>query len=74
VVPGPALALGFKGRARLEFHLRDGVASNVKIIQPSGLGAVDRAALKAVEAAAFPSPPPALAGKDGVYQIWVACL
>jgi protein TonB len=73
VVPGPASALGFKGRARVEFHLRDGVASNAKILQPSGLGAVDRAALKAVEAAAFPPPPPALAGKDGVYQIWVAC-
>jgi periplasmic protein TonB len=73
VVPGPASALGFKGRARVEFHLRDGVASNAKVIQPSGLGAVDRAAIKAVEAAAFPAPPPALAGKDGVYQIWVAC-
>lgn len=73
VVPGPAAALGFKGRARVEFHLRDGLASNAKIIQPSGLGAVDRAALKAVEAAAYPAPPPALAGKDGVYQIWVAC-
>ncbi len=73
VVPGPASALGFKGRARVEFHLRDGVASNAKIIQPSGLGAVDRAALKAVEAAAYPAPPSALAGKEGVYQIWVAC-
>ena len=73
VVPGPASALGFKGRARVEFHLRDGVASNAKIIQPSGLGAVDRAALKAVEAAAFPAPPAALAGKEGVYQILVAC-
>ena len=73
VVPAPASALGFKGRARVEFHLRDGVASNAKIIQPSGLGAVDRAALKAVEVAAFPAPPAALAGKEGVYQIWVAC-
>ena len=73
VVPAPATALGFKGRARVEFHLRDGLASNAKIIQPSGLGAVDRAALKAVEAAAFPAPPAALAGKEGFYQIWVAC-
>ena len=73
VVPGTASALGFKGRARVEFHLKDGVVSNVKIIQVSGLGAVDRAALKAVEVAVFPAPPSALAGKEGIYQIWVAC-
>ena len=73
VVPGPAAALGFKGRARVEFHLRDGVVSNAKIIQASGLGAVDRAALKAVEMASFPAPPATLVGKEGVYQIWVAC-
>ncbi len=73
VVPGPAAALGFKGRARVEFHLRDGVVSNAKIVQASGLGAVDRAALKAVEMASFPAPPPPLVGKEGVYQIWVAC-
>jgi len=73
VVPGPAAALGFKGRARVEFHLRDGVVSNAKIIQASGLGVVDRAALKAVEVASFPVPPTSLVGKEGVYQIWVAC-
>jgi protein TonB len=73
VVPGPAAALGFKGRARVEFHLKDGVVSNAKLIQASGLGAVDRAALKAVEVAVFPAPPSALVGKEGVYQIWVAC-
>ncbi len=73
VVPGPAAALGFKGRARVEFHLKDGVVSNAKILQASGLGAVDRAALKAVEVASFPAPPVALLGKEGVYQIWVAC-
>jgi TonB family protein len=73
VVPGPATALNFKGRARVEFHLKDGVVSNLKIIQASGLGAVDRAAMKAVEAAVFPAPPASLVGKEGVYQIWVAC-
>jgi len=73
VVPGPAAALGFKGRARVEFHLRDGIVSNAKVVQASGLGAVDRAALKAVELASFPVPPPVLVGKEGVYQIWVAC-
>ena len=73
VVPGPATALGFKGRARVEFQLKDGVVSHLKILQASGLGAVDRAALKAVEVAVFPAPPPALTGKEGTYQIWVAC-
>jgi len=73
VVPGPASALGFKGRARIEFQLKDGVVSNLKILQTSGLGAVDRAALKAVEVAVFPAPPSALLGKEGIYQIWVAC-
>lgn len=73
VVPGAATALGFKGRTRIEFQLKDGVVSNYKILQPSGLSAVDRAALKAVEVANFPAPPSALAGKEGIYQIWVAC-
>jgi protein TonB len=73
VVPGPATSLGFKGRTRLEFQLKDGVVSNVKILQASGLGAVDRAALKAVEVAVFPAPPSTLLGKEGIYQIWVAC-
>jgi TonB family protein len=73
VVPGPAAALGFKGRARVEFHLKDGAVSHAKILQASGLGAVDRAALKAVEVAVFPVPPSALLDKEGVYQIWVAC-
>lgn len=73
VVPGPATALGFKGRTRVEFQLKDGVVSNIKILQASGLGAVDRAAIKAVETAVFPVPPGPLLGKEGVYQIWVAC-
>jgi len=72
-VPGPALALNFKGKARVEFSLHDGVASAIRIVQGSGLGAVDRSAIKAVQSAVFPAPPAALQGKDGTYQIWVAC-
>jgi outer membrane biosynthesis protein TonB len=72
-VPGPALALNFKGRARVEFALHDGVASAIRVIQGSGLGSVDRAAIKAVQSAVFPAPPAALQGKVGTYQIWVAC-
>jgi protein TonB len=73
VVPSMATTLGFKGRARVEFKLRDGTATDVRILQPSGLGAVDRAALKAVAVAQFPSPPTSLMGKEGIYQIWVEC-
>ena len=70
-VPGAVTALGFKGRARVEFNLRDAVASAVHIVQTSGLGAMDRAALKAVQNAVFPQPPASLQGKDLRYQIWV---
>jgi protein TonB len=73
-VPAPAAALNFKGRTRVEFGLRDGLASNIRVVQSSGLGAADRAAIKAVETATFPPPPPSLQGKEGSYQIWVACL
>ncbi len=73
-VPSTAAALNFKGRTRIEFNLLDGVVSAVRVLQPSGLGATDRAAIKAVQMAAFPPPPPALQGKSGSYQIWVACL
>ena len=70
-VPGAVTALGFKGRARVEFNLRDAVASAVQIVQSSGLGAMDRAALKAVQNAVYPQPPASLQGKELRYQIWV---
>jgi protein TonB len=73
-VPAAAAALNFKGRTRVEFSLRDGVVSAIRVVQSSGLGLADRAAMRAVQVAAFPAPPPALQGKEGVYQIWVACL
>ncbi len=72
-VPGSAKALSFKGKARVEFTLHDGVASSIRVVQGSGLGAVDRAAVKAVESAIFPAPPAELKNKAGTYQIWVAC-
>ncbi|WP_263564747.1 TonB family protein [Paucibacter sp. DJ1R-11] len=72
-VPAPAHALNFKGRARVEFTLQDGVASAIRIVQGSGLGAVDRAAIKAVQAAAFPQSPAGLQTQGNSYQIWVAC-
>jgi protein TonB len=72
-VPGSAKALSFKGRTRVEFSLHDGKVSAIRVLQSSGLSAVDRAATKAVEMASYPLPPAALQNKEGVYQIWVAC-
>lgn len=71
-VPGAVTALGFKGRARVAFSLRDALPSAIHIVQSSGLGAMDRAAIKAVQLAAYPQPPASLQGKEISYQIWVA--
>lgn len=73
-VPAAAEALGFKGRTRVEFALRDGAVASIRVVQTSGLGAADRAAVKAVQSANYPPPPAGLLSKDGSYQIWVACL
>jgi periplasmic protein TonB len=70
-VPGTVAALRFRGRTRVGFSLKDGVASNITVIQTSGLGAMDRAATKAVQSASFPATPPALQGKEIIYEIWV---
>ena len=70
-VPGSVASLNFKGRTRVRFKLRDGEVSGVTVVQPSGLGAMDRAAAKAVETARYPVPPAALQGKEVAYEIWV---
>lgn len=72
-VPQTANDMGFKGRVRIEFSMRDGIVANPRVVVPSGLGLVDRAALKAVESARYPLPPSVLVGKDGTYTIWVEC-
>ena len=72
-VPNAAADIGFKGRVRIEFTLRNGVVTNIRVDVPSGLGPVDRAAVRAVQTANYPLPPQVLLGKDGTYQIWVAC-
>jgi len=72
-LPAVARELGFKGRARVQFKLRDGVISSIELVQGSGLSMVDRAALKAVQVASYPTPPSSLQGKEGQYQIWVEC-
>ncbi len=69
--PPAAAALHFTGRVRLEFHLRDSVAGEARVIISSGIALIDQAALKAVQSASYPPPPTDMAGSDQLYQIWV---
>lgn len=71
VYPPAALALHFAGRVRVEFHLRDSVAGQARIVTASGVGMIDRAALQSVQNARYPVPPAEMQGKDHVYQVWV---
>lgn len=71
VYPPAALALHFAGRVRVEFHLRDSVAGQARIVTASGVGMIDRAALQSVQSASYPAPPADMQGKDHVYQVWV---
>lgn len=69
--PPAAAALHFTGRVRVEFHLQDAVISRVQLVQGSGIGIIDRAALQTVQSAQYPVPPAALQGSDHAYQVWV---
>jgi protein TonB len=71
VYPPAAASLHFAGRVRIEFHLRDSVASQAKIVVPSGIGMIDRAALQSVQNARYPEPPANMQGNDLMYQVWV---
>lgn len=69
--PPAAESLRFKGRVRLEFHLKDKVPSSVRVIASSGIGMIDRAAIQAVMSAQYTDPPYELAGVDHVFLVWV---
>lgn len=69
--PAAAAALHFTGRVRVEFHLRDAVPSQARVIIPSTIGMIDRAALQSVQNAQYPLPPADMQGSDKVYQVWV---
>ncbi|PUA19911.1 energy transducer TonB [Glaciimonas sp. PCH181] len=69
--PPAAAALHFTGRVRVEFHLRDAVPGQARVIVPSGIGIIDRAALQSVQSAQYPQPPSDIRGSDRVYQVWV---
>jgi protein TonB len=71
VYPPAAASLHFTGRVRVEFHLRDGVAGQARVLIASGIGMIDRAALQSVQNAHYPDPPADMHGSDLTYQVWV---
>ena len=71
VYPAAAQRLRMSGRTRVEFTMRDARTSNPTVIQSSGMGLLDQAALAAVAAATYPAPPDDLVGVTRQYQVWV---
>ncbi|NMW22067.1 MAG: TonB family protein [Chlorobiaceae bacterium] len=69
--PAAANNMRTKSRARVEFSLRDGLQQNPHIIVSSGLSVFDHAAIRAVEIARYPLPPPLLSGQTKLFQVWV---
>ena len=69
--PPAAAALRFSGRVRLEFHLKDAIPGEARVLASSGMGIIDRAALQSVQSAHYPEPPADMRGADRVYQVWV---
>ena len=61
----------FIGRVRVAFSLRDAQTSNIRIITPSGIKAIDNAALHAVLDANIPEPPSEMKGSSRSFQTWV---
>lgn len=71
IYPAAARSMGHAGRVRVAFHLRDGVTSQINVLQSSGISMLDRAAMAAVANAAYPAAPDSLKGKDRPYQVTV---
>jgi protein TonB len=69
--PPAASSLRYAGKVRVEFHLRDTVPGELRLLVASNIGMIDRAALQAVQNAHYPEPPPEIQGTDHVYQVWV---
>ncbi len=59
------------GKTQVAFDYLDRQASHPAVVVSSGYAMLDRAALQAVMAADYPSPPPDLAGKSVKILIWV---
>lgn len=69
--PTAASTMHFAGKTQVEFHLRDGAVSGVRVLISCGVGLFDQSSLAAVQGASYPETPAELRGHDNLYQIWV---
>jgi TonB family protein len=63
VCPLAAQNMNMSGRTRIQFKLQDALASDSSVATISGKPMLDTAALAAVQAAKYPTPPAELAGQ-----------
>jgi protein TonB len=71
VYPNAARLMRREGRTRVRFDYGHKAVSSVSVVESSGLGALDRAALDAVLHAAIPPPPPELSIETRPLILWV---
>lgn len=69
--PESARMAGMAGHTRVAFQYRDGAVSNVTLVTSSGSAMLDRAALAAVQDAAYPKPESSMIGKTLNERLWV---
>jgi protein TonB len=69
--PESARMAGMAGRTRVAFQYRDGAVSDVTLVTSSGSAMLDRAALAAVQDAAYPKPESSMVGKTLNERLWV---
>jgi protein TonB len=71
IYPPTAKMMKQQGRTKVAFRLVQGHAENPRIVQTSGIPAIDTAAVAAVRDAAYPAPPAELAGKPLEFAVFV---
>jgi TonB family protein len=71
VMPMAAIRQRREGRAQLRFSYMDGAVDDIAVAQSSQSRLLDDAAVRAVRAARYPAPPPALRGRRMALQVWI---
>lgn len=71
VYPPSARMAHIVGKTKVAFRYQDGRVDNSSVVTSSGFNTLDAAAIRAVEAAAYPAPPAEFAGKPLQFEVWV---